>query len=564
MNLLDRALLTLARRRGFVLGSGIVDPSEMAYGADKERFAPAALGDYLATNSAVYTCITLRAQLLSSLPLTVYRTRERTGAGGDRGDRVAVKRGPLVDLLRSVNPWWTFGRLVEVTEQALGTWGEGFWFLERGPTGRGEPTEIYYGRPDRVSVLPDPNTYVRGFLYEPETGAEPIPFLPEEVIWFRYPNALDEYAPLAPLLAARDSADYRTAGMRSNAQMFRNGMSPGGIVMPRADGSLRELTEDQANELNAYFDRRLKGADKAHRWAFLRNQYEIWQGGTTPRDMDFLGGLAYTLEEIARIYRVPLDLIGGQRTYENSQAAMKAVWEHAIIPEARFIADELTERLLPMFPAQPGDHLAFDTDHIDALQEGEDAKWGRTRSQIETGAMTPNEWRADQGLEALPGGDIAGLVDKVDAAVKLIGLDFEPAAVLKAVGLPPLPMVEPPPPPPQLVAPAQDPPADHPNDMPMPADQPPPEVSRALAEVRKRLAASATAAMQGSEAAPFPYARWVREARVALREAGADEATAQRLAYEEMTRAYETLRALERGGDAIVLRRRVAIALGVE
>lgn len=562
MNLLDRALMSLVRRRGFVLGPAVVEPNESAFGADKERFAPAALGDYLATNSAVYTCITLRAQLLSSLPLTVYRTRERTSGGGSRGDRVAVKRGPLVDLLRSVNPWWTFGRIMEVTEQALGTWGEGFWFLERGPSGRGEPTEIYYGRPDRVSVLPDPNTYVRGFLYEPETGAEPIPFLPDEVIWFRYPNALDEYAPLAPLLAARDAADYRTAGMRSNAQMFRNGMSPGGIVMPRADGSMRELTEDQANELNAYFDRRLKGADKAHRWAFLRNQYEIWQGGTTPRDMDFLGGLAYTLEEVARIYRVPLDLIGGQRTYENTQAAMKAVWEHAILPEARFIAAELTERLLPMFPAQPGDHLAFDTDHIDALQEGEDAKWGRTRSQIEAGAMTPNEWRADQGLEALPGGDIAGLVDKVDAAVKLIGLDFEPAAVLKAVGLPPLPIVEPPPPPPQLAPPAQPPaaepaPADVP--MPMPAEQ-----GRALAEVRKRLAASATAAMQGSEAAPFPYARWVREARVALREAGADEATAQRLAYEEMTRAYEALRAVERGADALVLRRRVASALGVE
>lgn len=562
MNLLDRALMSLARRRGFVLGPGVVDPSETAFGVDKERFAPASLGDYLATNSAVYTCITLRAQLLSSLPLTVYRTRERSGPGGGRGDRVAVTRGPLVDLLRSVNPWWTFGRLMEVSEQALGTWGEVFYFLERGPSGRGEPTEIYYGKPTQVSVLPDPNTYVRGFLYEPEVGAEPIPFTPDEVIWLRYPNALDEYAPLAPLMAARDPADYRTAGMRSNAQMFKNGMSAGGIVMPRADGSLRELTEDQANELNAHFDRRLRGVDKAHRWAFLRNQYEIWQGTTTPRDMDFLGGLAYTLEEIARIYRVPLDLIGGQRTYENTQAAMTAVWEHAIKPEARFIASELTERLLPMFPGQAGDHLAFDFSNVDALQEGEDAKWGRTERQIAAGAQTPNEWRADQGLEPLPGGDIAGLVDKVNVAATLIGLDFEPAAVLAAVGLPPLPVVEPPPPPPMLAAPAQDPPADVPADAP--PEPPPAEAARALAEVRRRLAASAAVVLQGEAGAPFAYARWVREARVALREAGVDEATAQRLAYEEMTRAYEALRAVERGADALVLRRRVAAALGVE
>ncbi len=547
MNALDRLLGWAAERRGFVLGPMVIDPGEPVWGVDKAHIAPAALGEYLRLNSAVYTCITLRAQLLSSLPLTLVRTNRRK-------ESVTVDRGPLVDLLGSVNPQWTFRRLIETTEQALGTWGEAFWFLERGPNGRGEPREIYYARPDRVSVLPDPNTYVKGYLYHPVNGAADVAFGPDEVIWFRYPNALDDYEPLPPLMAARASADYRGEGLAANTRIFRNGMQLGGVVMPKGN---RELTESQAKELDAYFTRRFQGQDKAHRWAFLRAEYQLEQYGTSPREMDFLGGIAYTLEEIARVYRVPLDLIGGQRTYENSEAAHRAIWTHAIVPEAEFIASELTERLLPMFPSQAGERLAFDVSGVSALQEAQGQAWARESGQLDRAALTVNEWRQSRQFPPLVWGDLPGdYGERVTAAATLVrDLRRDPDAALAALGLPPIMAApEPEPPPPPVVA------------LPPPTTDPAlPEPARwvaALAPVRQRQAESIASRVADGDADPLRYAHWVREYRIALRQAGASESEAQEVAQRENAALMATLREAALTGARLEVRARVLHLMG--
>lgn len=549
MNALDRLLGWVAQQRGFVLGPYVIDPAELAWGVDKEHVAPSSLGDYLRLNSAVYTCITLRAQLLSSLPLTLVRTNRR-------GDQVVVDRGPLVDLLGSVNPQWTFKRLIETTEQALGTWGEAFWFLERGPAGRGEPREIYYGRPDRVSVLPDPVNYVKGYLYHPINGAADVAFAADEVIWFRYPNALDDYEPLPPLMAARASADYRGEGLAANTRIFRNGMQLGGVVMPKGN---RELTPEQARELDAYFTRRFQGQDKAHRWAFLRAEYQLEQYGTSPREMDFLGGIAYTLEEIARVYRVPLDLIGGQRTYENSEAAHRAIWTHAIVPEAEFIASELTERLLPMFPSQAGERLAFDVSGVSALQEAQGQAWARESGQLDRAALTVNEWRQSRQLPPLVWGDLPGdYGERVTAAATLVrDLRRDPDAALAALGLPPIMAAPEPEPPPVVALPPPD--AD-------PALPPPPaEPARwvaALAPVRQRQAESIASRVAEGDADPMRYAHWVREYRIALRQAGAGESEAQEVAQRENAALMATLREAALTGARLEVRARVLQLMG--
>jgi len=171
--------------RAFVLGKAVVDRADMAFGKDNETFQPAEYGDYIATSNAVYTCARLRATALSSLPLRVYKMR---------GDEVAeVTGGRLVDLLRKVNPFWTFNRLLEMTELSLCLWGEAFWFLERGKARRGPPREIWWARPDRVKIVPHPEEYISHYLYSPVSGGPDIRFELDEVVRIWYPNPLDEY-----------------------------------------------------------------------------------------------------------------------------------------------------------------------------------------------------------------------------------------------------------------------------------------------------------------------------------------------------------------------------------
>lgn len=172
-----------AAAKAFRLGSVLVDPSWAGWGKPQTDFAPPEYGSYIASSVGVYACVDLRATALASLPLKAYK--------GQGEKRAEVTAGPLVDLLKTVNPFWTAPQLLEMTEQALCLWGQAFWVLERGENGKGTPTEIWWARPDKMKPVPHAENYLAGFLYE-HNGRQ-IPFTPQEVVWFQLPNAMDEF-----------------------------------------------------------------------------------------------------------------------------------------------------------------------------------------------------------------------------------------------------------------------------------------------------------------------------------------------------------------------------------
>ena len=115
--------------KAFRLGPATVDAFETTFGHDQERYAPAAYGDYPATNAAVFACSSIRAKNLAKLRLRIYKRAAN-------GERVEVTSGRLFDLMRSVNGYWTFRRLIRMTEMSLCTYGQAFWVLENGVEGR--------------------------------------------------------------------------------------------------------------------------------------------------------------------------------------------------------------------------------------------------------------------------------------------------------------------------------------------------------------------------------------------------------------------------------------------
>lgn len=379
------------RIRAFLTGPAAVDSGTQNFGISNETYSPEKYGEYIATSNGVYSCLKIRSDLLTSIPLKLYKLRGE--------NKVEVTNGNLYNLLQKVNPFWTFNRLLDMTEKSLGLWGSCYWFVERGNGGRGTPREIWWAKPDRVRVFPDSANYISHFEYD--WNGQKIRFEPNETIWLRYPNPINEFAGLSPLAAARLAADMASASMQSNMNIFKNGIQAGGAVLPKAG---TELTKDQADTIEETLGRRFKGVDKAHRWAVFRFEAEMKQVGFSPKDAEFLGGLKWALEDICRAYSVPLDLVGGERTYANVENAERAIWIRAINPEARFIAAELTEQLLPMFGE--ADVAEFDMSEIEALHESETAKWGREQGQLTTGAITINEWREDHGLKKVAWGDV--------------------------------------------------------------------------------------------------------------------------------------------------------------
>lgn len=376
--------------RAFVTGPATVDQSQVYFGIGNEAYQPPEYVNYPATSNGVYACVNVRARTLAGLPLKVYQANAQ-------GDRTEITSGPLWLLLKKVNPYWTLSRLLDMTEQSMGVWGECFWFMSlKG----GKPVEIWWARADRVKIHPHPTEYISHFTYEGPNGT-PIRFERNETIWFRYANVADQYSGLSPLAAARLAADTASASMHANFNIHRNGSQIAGMVVP-LNGTT--FSEEQAKDVATALERKFKGVENAHRLAVLRMGVDIKSVTLTPKDAEFLGLLNWSLEDIARAYSVPIDKIGGKRTYQNVEESEKVFWHDCMLPEARFIAAELTEQLLPAF----GDNLIaeFDTSDVDVLHEAENDRWLRIKEQIVTGYDSINNIRKDEGLDPVPWGDV--------------------------------------------------------------------------------------------------------------------------------------------------------------
>lgn len=424
---MGRAPETAVNQRGLIPVDS--DYTAMLWSAIAGKKPKKAAGDY-ATANTVYACMTGRAQLLQMLPLKAYRFKKSRSrwAGQGQGRQTAVARvqkrlkaadqrawqriiqeeemeevvqGPLVDLLHYVNPHWSDNRLWEMTSMSLDLYGRCFWFFDR--LGRKLPQEIWWARGDRVEVVVDPKKYIAGYIYTPPNGGGPIAFAPEEVVWFNFSDPRDEFGSLSPLDAARVYADYEASSMRANQALHDQGMNMGGVIYP-LNG--KTWQENDAAAIERHINNRFAGADKAHRWSVFRQEVGIDKGNISPRDADFVEGMGLSLRAVARAYHWPVYLLGEvDATYQNLKEAKKGAWTLSVIPLATFLAAELTEKMLPLFPGE-ADLLYFDPTDVPELQEDEAERWERASAQIERGALLINEWRNSEGLEPLPWGDV--------------------------------------------------------------------------------------------------------------------------------------------------------------
>jgi HK97 family phage portal protein len=388
-------------QRAWPVGEAVVDHGDRFWGHDSDQFSPEEYGDYLVTSNEIYSAVSLRARLVSSVPLKTYK--------GHTEDKVELPHSAPAKLLQWVNPWWSWQRLARMDELAMGVWGASYWAIEK--KARGEPEEIWWLKPSRVTPVPHPSGYLEGFWYEPATAGPRIWFDADEIIWQRYPNPLDEFSPLSPVAAARLAADTASAMMKSNHSLHTNGLQIAGVLAPKGDTT---YSPEQARKLEQDLQRRFSGSGKAHRWAVLRYEAEFKPVNISPRDAEFLGGLGATARMVYNAYGVSSALLNDLQhaTLANLRELQTGLWEHALVPDLQLRAADIREQLLPMFPpprsvrqVQP-DHVEFDFDQVPALQKSKSEGWERDRQAIEVGAMTINEHRKRRGLPPVPWGDV--------------------------------------------------------------------------------------------------------------------------------------------------------------
>ncbi|MEO8611695.1 MAG: phage portal protein [Chloroflexota bacterium] len=286
----------------------------------------------------VYIAINRIAEAVALVPLRVMRLQ------GER--KIEVERHPLEVLLDAPNPYLSRFELFEQTAGILELTGNAYWFLAGDATG--VPAEIWPLRPDRISIVPDPAHYVKGYIYEID-GLR-IPLDPSEVVHFKRWHPSNDYYGLSALEAARLSitSDQAMAEWNRNTFGKDNGV-PAGIV------NIKDFVSDSD------FDRikrewRQSYGGPQRKTAFLRGGGIEWQNiGLSHNELDFLRGRQAHRDEILNTFGIPVGLVSENATEANAKVAERMFIERTLWPKLTRLSQKITQDLLPFWP---GSHIA--------------------------------------------------------------------------------------------------------------------------------------------------------------------------------------------------------------
>ncbi|XWX03454.1 phage portal protein [Aggregatilineales bacterium SYSU G02658] len=283
----------------------------------------------------VYAAVNRIAEACALVPLRLYQETPD-------GTRQQIARHPFLDLLRNPNPILSQFELFEQTVGMLELTGNAYWYIAG--DAQGLPSEIWTLRPDRVSIVPDAERYIKGYLYEAD--GQHIALEPVEVIHFKRWHPSNDYYGLSALAAARMAVQADRAMAQWNANTFgRDYGVPAGIV------AIKDNITDRDFERLKHEWRSSYGSGQ-RRTAFLRGGQMEWINiGLNHAELDFLNGRKANREEILTIFGVPLGILSENATEANATVAERVFIERTLYPKLVRLAQRITQELLPFYGA---------------------------------------------------------------------------------------------------------------------------------------------------------------------------------------------------------------------
>jgi len=240
--------------------------------------------------SAVYACVRVLAESIASLPLHVY---ERTD---DDGKKVKPSH-PIYTLLHEEpNPEMTSFVFRETLMTHLLLWGNAYAQIIR--NGRGYPIALYPLLPDKMQV----DRTESGRIIYTYWGEERQVTLSKIDVLHIPGLGFDGLIGYSPIAMSKNSVGLALATEDYGATFFANGARPSGVL--EHPGVVKN-----PEQLRASWQSQFSGAN-AHKVAVLEEGLKYHPTSIPPEQAQFLETRKFQIAEIARIFRVPLHMIG--------------------------------------------------------------------------------------------------------------------------------------------------------------------------------------------------------------------------------------------------------------
>lgn len=310
----------------------------------------------------------------------------------------------LYDILNNVNQDLNWSDLLMMTIQYLLMIGNAYWGLKRDKKGNIYGIEILPAEYTMI-ILNKDNMEVE--KYRVYNGIREKIWEKDDIIHFKKiapgmfwrlqsgdlvtglygMGAVEQVLPSIMLMNGID--DYERA-------LFENMCIPSGIVK-YTQGT---LTNDQIRQAETNWKKAIGGAKRAGNIKVTDQNFEFQALSLNPKDLSYQEGRKWLREVISNSIGVPMSLITPDESNKaSSTVAIQNYMQFTIFPLTTMIQERITTHLCPQFDknlfVQFQNPVAEDNEYL--LKEME--------VQIKLGAITINEWRAEQGKEPLEWGD---------------------------------------------------------------------------------------------------------------------------------------------------------------
>lgn len=333
-------------------------------------------------HEAIYAAVTRIANTVASIPVHVYKGRERQDTH------------PLEKLLNlSPNPSMSAYIFKQTMEAFRNTEGMAYALIIR--DGLGEITRLDVLDPTRVRPLIERDS--REIWYDITLEGKTYPIPGYMVLALKHMSA-NGISGIRPLDVLRGSLDY-DAEVKEISLNQLDGINHG-VMLEVPGQALDETRKTQivADFLDAY-------ESSGQRVLVLEGGIKATTFNQSPVDAQLMDVERITRNRVATVYNLPPHMLGdySDTSFSTAEQQMQEFLQLTVIPIVQQWEDELNRKLLNDADYKAGYRFRFDTDSL--IRADMVATANKYQMAIRGGWMKMNEVREREGLPPDPNGD---------------------------------------------------------------------------------------------------------------------------------------------------------------
>lgn len=370
-------------------------------------------------STVVLAACRILAEMVATLPLHVYRRTEKSGK--ERAVDI-----PLYKVLSfAPNGWQTKFEFFEQMMMNLCLWGNSYTQIQSGKYGA--VSELTNLHPSRMDVERLENGRLRYSYTNPETGRLER-YTQDQIMHVRWTPEPDGIKGMVPIEIAREAIALARACEIHAARYWANSAKPG--IVLQTDGS---LSPEAAERLRENWERLHKGSQNAYRTAVLTNGLKAEPIGFTAEQSQFNESRRFNCEELARVYRLPLNLIQGSSAGGDLETAGQEFITYTLAPWLRRIESAISRSLIY------NDDVFFAEFDVRGLMRADSTRRAAFYSTMTNlGILSINECRALENLPPLEHGDSHFVAMNMQTLEEATKPKTDPmAAMMAGAGSPP-------------------------------------------------------------------------------------------------------------------------------